>query len=62
VIHLPDATYMLNTDTVSFAVRGQGRGAARLLKHRPSQLCIGSIALAGLHLGAEARDLESFTA
>jgi tRNA(fMet)-specific endonuclease VapC len=47
--------YMLDTDTVSFALRGQGRVAARLLEHRPSQLCISSIALAELRFGAEAR-------
>jgi tRNA(fMet)-specific endonuclease VapC len=48
-------TYMLDTDTVSFALRGQGRVAARLLEHRPSELCISSIALAELRYGAEAR-------
>ncbi len=47
--------YMLDTDTVSFALRGQGRVAARLLEHRPSQLCISSITLAELRFGAEAR-------
>jgi tRNA(fMet)-specific endonuclease VapC len=47
--------YMLDTDTVSFALRGRGRVAARLLEHRPSQLCISSIALAELRFGAEAR-------
>ena len=47
--------YMLDTDTVSFALRGQGRVAARLLEHRPSQLCISSIALGELRFGAEAR-------
>jgi predicted nucleic acid-binding protein len=47
--------YMLDTDTVSFALRGQGRVGARLLEHRPSQLCIGSIALAALRFGAETR-------
>jgi tRNA(fMet)-specific endonuclease VapC len=47
--------YMLDTDTVSFALRGQGRVAARLLEHRPSQLCISSIALAELRFGAETR-------
>ncbi|MDP2627990.1 MAG: hypothetical protein Q8Q58_13955 [Candidatus Rokubacteria bacterium] len=46
---------MLDTDTVSFALRGQGRVAARLLEHRPSQLCISSITLAELRFGAEAR-------
>lgn len=47
--------YMLDTDTVSFALRGHGRVAARLLEHRPSQLCISSITLAELRFGAEAR-------
>jgi len=47
--------YMLDTDTVSFALRGQGAVAARLLEHRPSQLCISSITLAELRFGAEAR-------
>jgi tRNA(fMet)-specific endonuclease VapC len=49
------AGYMLDTDTVSFALRGQGRVAARLLEHRPSELCISSITLAELRYGAEAR-------
>jgi tRNA(fMet)-specific endonuclease VapC len=46
---------MLDTDTVSFALRGQGRVASRLLEHRPSELCISSISLAELRFGAEAR-------
>jgi tRNA(fMet)-specific endonuclease VapC len=46
--------YMLDTDTVSFALRGQGRVAARVLEHRPSELCISSITLAELRYGAEA--------
>jgi len=47
--------YMLDTDTVSCALRGQGRVAARLLEHRPSQICISSITLAELRFGAETR-------
>ena len=47
------AEYMLDTDTVSFALRGQGRVAARVLEHRPSQLCISSITLAELRFGAD---------
>jgi len=47
--------FMLDTDTVSFALRGQGRIGARLLEHRPSQLCISSITLAELRFGAETR-------
>ena len=46
--------YMLDTDTVSFALRGRGRVVARLLEHRPSELCISSITLAELRYGAEA--------
>ena len=47
--------YMLDTDTVSFALRGHGRVGARLLEHRPSQLCMSSITLAELRFGAEIR-------
>ena len=47
--------YMLDTDTVSWALRGRGRVAARLLEHRPSQLCMSSITLAELRFGAEAK-------
>ena len=47
--------YMLDTDTVSFALRGHGRVATRILEHRPSELSISSITLAELRFGAEAR-------
>ena len=47
--------YMLDTDTVSFALRGHGRVAARVLEHRPSELSISSLTLAELRFGAEAR-------
>ena len=46
---------MLDTDTVSWALRGQGAVPARLLEHRPSQLCISSITLAELRFGADAK-------
>ena len=46
--------YMLDTDSVSFALRGQGRVGERILEHRPSQLCISSVTLAKLRYGAEA--------
>jgi tRNA(fMet)-specific endonuclease VapC len=45
--------YMLDTDSVSFALRGVGRVGARILEHKPSQLCISSITLAELRYGAE---------
>lgn len=47
--------YMLDADTVSYAIRGEGRVAARLLEHQPSELCISSITLAELRFGAEAK-------
>jgi tRNA(fMet)-specific endonuclease VapC len=46
---------MLDTDNVSFALRGEGRVAATILEHRPSELCISSITLAELRFGAERR-------
>ena len=47
--------YMLDTDTVSYALRGQGQVADRLLAHHPSEVCVSSIAVAELRFGAEAR-------
>ncbi len=47
--------YMLDTDTVSFAMRGEGQVAAHLLDHQPSEVCISSVTLAELRFGAEAR-------
>jgi tRNA(fMet)-specific endonuclease VapC len=47
--------YLLDTDTVSFALRGQGHVAERLLEHRPSDFGISSITLAELNFGAEAK-------
>lgn len=47
--------YMLDTDTVSYAFRGQGRVANRLAERPPSQVCISSITLAQLRFGAERR-------
>ena len=47
--------FMLDTDTVSWALRGRGAVSTRLLEHRPSQLCISSITLAELRFGADAK-------
>ena len=47
--------YVLDADTVSFALRGEGQVAARLLEHQPSELCISSITLAELRFGAEGK-------
>ena len=47
--------YMLGTDSVSCALRGHGQVAARLLDHRPSELCISSVTLGELRYGADMR-------
>lgn len=47
--------FMLDTDTVSWALRGQGEVAARLLEHRPSQICVSAITVAELRFGADAK-------
>ena len=44
---------MLDTDSVSYAIRGAGRVAERIVAHPPSQLCISEITLAELRYGAE---------
>lgn len=51
-------TYMLDTDTVSYALRGHGRVGDRILEHRPSELCISSVTLAELRYGAELKGSE----
>jgi tRNA(fMet)-specific endonuclease VapC len=59
---------MLDTDTVSFALRGEGNVAARIVEHVPSQLCISAITLSELRFGADKRGsrklhrlIDSFT-
>ena len=47
--------YMLDTDTISYALRGQGGVGARLLQHRPSELCMSTVTLAELRFGADKR-------
>ncbi len=47
--------FLLDTDTVSYALRGQGQVATRILEHAPSELCISAITLAELRFGAAAR-------
>jgi tRNA(fMet)-specific endonuclease VapC len=47
--------YLLDADTVSYALRGEGQVATRILERPPSDLCISSITLAELRFGAEAK-------
>lgn len=49
------AAFMLDTDSVSFALRGEGKIGARLLEHVPSELCISAITEAELRYGADRR-------
>jgi tRNA(fMet)-specific endonuclease VapC len=49
------AEFMLDTDTVNWALRGQGGVATRLLEHRPSQICVSAVTLAELRFGANAK-------
>lgn len=46
---------MLDTDTVSFALRGLGRVEAQLLQRAPSEVCISAVTLAELRYGADHR-------
>lgn len=46
---------MLDTDTVSFALRGLGRVGAQLLQRAPSEVCISAVTLAELRYGADHR-------
>lgn len=48
-------TFLLDTDTVSYALRGSGGVAGRILQHKPSDLAISSITLSELIFGAQRR-------
>ncbi|HEY6081795.1 MAG TPA: PIN domain-containing protein [Polyangiaceae bacterium] len=47
--------FMLDTDTVSFLLRGEGNAGANLTAHAPSQVCISAITLSELRFGADKR-------
>ena len=48
--------FLLDADTVSFALRGQGRVASRLVQHVPSEVCVSAITLAELAFGVETKN------
>lgn len=48
-------SYLLDTDTVSYALRGQAGVAERILAQKPSALAISAITLSELIFGAERR-------
>jgi tRNA(fMet)-specific endonuclease VapC len=45
--------FLLDTDTVSYALRGQGGVSSKILSHKPSQLSVSSITVAELRYGAD---------
>jgi tRNA(fMet)-specific endonuclease VapC len=47
--------FMLDTDTVSFALRGSSGVAPRLLEQKPSEVCMSAITFAELRFGADKR-------
>ncbi len=47
--------FLLDTNTVSYALRGHGRVAERLLDHRPSEIGVSAITVAELRFGAHKR-------
>ena len=51
-------SYMLDTDHVSYALRGQGAVGAAIVRHKPSELCMSAITLAELRYGADKRDSD----
>jgi tRNA(fMet)-specific endonuclease VapC len=46
-------TYLLDTDTISYALRGEGQVAEKITAHKPSELCMSAISLAELRYGAD---------
>lgn len=60
---------MLDTDSVSYVIRGVGKVALEMVRHLPSELCISSITAAELRYGADRKGskrlhrlIDSFTA
>lgn len=46
---------MLDTNAMSYALRGEGQVAAHLRSHTPSELCLSAITVAELRYGADKR-------
>ena len=47
--------FLLDTDSVSYALRGEGRVAEQIRAHRPSELGLSAITVAELRFGIERR-------
>lgn len=49
------ATFMLDIDSVSYAIRGFGGVAAHIVQHHPSEVCLSALTVAQLRFGADRR-------
>jgi tRNA(fMet)-specific endonuclease VapC len=47
--------FLIDTDTISFVLRGQGDAGAQLTAHAPSEVCLSAISLSELRFGADKR-------
>jgi len=47
--------FLLDTDTISFALRGQGAVASELRRRSPSEICTSSVVVGELELGVARR-------
>src|SRR5436309_3417759 len=47
--------FMLDTDIVSYALRGQGRAAESIARHPSDEICISAMTMAQLCYGADRR-------
>jgi len=54
--------FMLDTDTVSFALRGHGNVGVEIAQRRPSELCMSAVTLAELRYGADKRKSKKIRA
>jgi tRNA(fMet)-specific endonuclease VapC len=49
------ATFMLDADSVSYAIRGVGEVGAHIVQHHPSEICLSALTVAQLRFGADRR-------
>src|SRR5688572_12816040 len=52
---MSERRFMLDTDSVSFILRGEGGVGARLTTHAPSEVCLSAMSLSELRFGADKR-------
>jgi tRNA(fMet)-specific endonuclease VapC len=53
-----NVSHMLDTNTLRFVFKNQGRVAQRLLSLKPSSICVSAITVAELRYGAEKRQSQ----